>query len=90
MGELQAYVYILRCADDTLYTGWSNNLEKRLAAHNAGRGARYTRMRRPVKLVYWEPVSDRAAALKRELQIKRLSRAKKEILVRDQVLDRPF
>ena len=90
MGESQAFVYILRCADNTLYTGWTNDLKKRLATHNAGRGARYTRVRRPVKLVYWEPVVDRAAALKRELQIKRLSRAKKDILVRDQLGEPPF
>jgi len=90
MSKPQAYVYILRCADDTLYTGWTNNLEKRLAAHSAGRGGRYTRMRRPVELVYWEPVSGRVEALKRELQIKRLPRAKKEILVRGQTSERPF
>jgi putative endonuclease len=82
MCEFQAVVYMVRCADGTLYTGWTNDLEKRIAAHNAGRGGRYTRIRRPVELVYWEGVSGRAEALKRELQIKQLSRAKKDELVR--------
>ena len=88
--ESQAFVYIVRCADNTFYTGWTLNLEKRLIAHNAGRGGRYTRIRRPVDLVYWEPVSGRTEALRREIQIKRLSRAKKETLVRGQTPERPF
>ncbi|NLE77448.1 MAG: GIY-YIG nuclease family protein [Chloroflexi bacterium] len=71
------YVYILRCADDTFYTGWTENLEARLQAHNAGRGARYTRSRRPVRLAYAEPCGDRAAALRREAALKRLSRQRK-------------
>ncbi len=72
--------YLLRCADDTLYCGISNDLEKRLAAHNAGEGAKYTRGRIPVSVVYCESCPDKSAALKRELQIKRLSRSAKEAL----------
>ena len=71
------YVYILECADGTLYTGWTNNLDKRVAAHNAGRGARYTRMHRPVKLVYWENYATRSLAQRREAAIKRMRRAAK-------------
>ena len=72
--------YLLRCADDTLYCGITNNLDARLAAHNAGEGAKYTRGRAPVRLVHVEPCTDKSAALKRELQIKRLPRAKKKNL----------
>ena len=60
------YVYLLRCADGTLYTGFTNDLARRLAAHNAGRGAKYTRGRRPVELVYWESFSNKSSALRRE------------------------
>jgi len=73
--------YLLRCADDTLYCGITNDLEKRLAAHNAGEGAKYTRGRLPVRVAYSESCTDKSAALKRELQIKRLSRAGKVALV---------
>jgi putative endonuclease len=69
--------YILRCADATLYCGITNDLDKRLLAHNAGEGAKYTRGRAPVVLVYRESCADKSAALKRELQIKRLPRAAK-------------
>jgi putative endonuclease len=72
--------YLLRCADDTFYCGITNDLEKRLAAHNAGEGAKYTRGRLPVKVVYSESCADKSAALKRELQIKRLSRSAKQAL----------
>lgn len=72
--------YLLHCADDTLYCGITNHIEARLAAHNAGEGAKYTRGRTPVRLVYVEPCTDKSAALKRELQIKRLPRAKKKSL----------
>lgn len=74
-------VYILRCHDGSLYTGVTNDPGLRLAAHNAGRGAKYTATRRPVSLVYQEPAESKNAALKRELQIKRWSKAKKEALV---------
>lgn len=73
--------YILRCADDTLYTGITNDLAKRLAAHNAGSAAKYTRTRMPVELVFVEDCADRSAALKRELQIKGLKRPDKLALI---------
>jgi putative endonuclease len=77
------YVYILRCADDTLYTGITTDVERRVREHNAGGrlGARYTRARRPVTLCYAEPVPTRAAAAKREAAIKKLDRAAKTRLV---------
>ncbi len=75
-------VYMLRCQDGTLYTGATNNLERRVATHNRGRGAAYTRARLPVTLVYAEPAADRSAALRREAALKRLSRAQKLRLVR--------
>lgn len=71
------YTYILRCADGTLYTGWTNDLEKRLKAHNAGTGARYTRARLPVTLLYYETHTDKAEAMRREYAIKQLTRAQK-------------
>ena len=74
--------YLLCCADDTLYCGITNDLEKRLAAHNAGDGAKYTRGRLPVSVVYSEDCVDKSAALKREMQIKRLSRAAKQALLK--------
>ena len=76
-------VYIVRCADDSLYTGIARDLERRIAEHNAdkGQGASYTRSRRPVRLVYREPAADRSAASKREYQIKQLSRAEKLALI---------
>lgn len=75
------YVYLLRCADDTLYTGYTNDLSRRLAAHNSGRGAKYTRFRRPVALVYWELWPDKSSALRREYALKQLPRAKKLKLI---------
>lgn len=74
------YVYIVRCADRTLYTGVARDVHARVAAHNAGRGAKYTRARLPVKLVYHETAADRGAALRREHAIKCLSRAQKRAL----------
>lgn len=76
------YVYILRCKDDSLYTGWCVDLEKRLALHNSGKGAKYTRSKRPCKLVYYEEIDNKSEALKREIAIKKLTKAKKEDLVR--------
>ena len=73
--------YILCCADDTLYTGITNDLEKRLAAHNAGTAARYTRGRGPVELVFVESCAGKSAALKREMKIKSLSRTNKLALI---------
>jgi len=75
------YVYIVRCADGTLYTGWTTDVARRIAQHNAGRGARYTRIHRPVALVYREEVPDRSAAMRREVAIKKLDRERKERLV---------
>ncbi len=69
--------YLLQCADNTLYCGITNDLTKRLAAHNAGEGAKYTRGRTPVTLVYQEPCADKSSALKREREIKALPRADK-------------
>lgn len=79
---LPAYVYIVRCADGSLYTGWTTDVARRVAEHNAGRGARYTRQRGPVTLVYSEAQPDRAAAMRREEEIKRRGRAYKERLLR--------
>ena len=78
---MTAYTYLLRCADGTLYCGWTNDLAARLAAHNSGKGAKYTRARRPVRLVYSEPHPTRGEAMRREAAIKRLSRAEKEALM---------
>jgi putative endonuclease len=74
-------VYIVRCVDDSLYTGWTTNVERRVQEHNAGRGARYTASRRPVRLVFTEIQPDRRTAMRREQQIKRMSRVKKLELV---------
>lgn len=77
----RAYVYIVRCADGTLYTGWTLDVDRRVKEHNAGRGARYTRQRGPVTLVYWEAQPNRSAAMAREEQIKRRGRAYKDQLI---------
>ena len=77
------YVYILRCFDGTLYTGITNDLEKRVKAHAEGSGARYTRSRRPVEVVYWEPAESRSAATLREAEIKRLPRKHKLAMIAD-------
>lgn len=76
------YTYILRCGDGSIYTGWTNNLEKRLEAHNAGRGGRYTRSRLPVKLVYYESFDTKNEAMRREAAIKKLTRQEKEKLIK--------
>jgi len=78
---MTAYVYMVECADDTLYTGWATDVERRVKTHNAGRGARYTRQRGPVRLVYVEEWPDRRTAMQRELEIKRMSRARKLRLI---------
>ena len=75
-------VYVLRCGDGTLYTGATNDVVKRVETHAKGRGARYTRARLPVKLVFCEPAEDRSAALRREAALKRLTRAEKLKLIR--------
>lgn len=75
------FCYLLRCADDSLYCGITNDLEKRLAAHNAGTASKYTRVRLPVELAFAEPCADRSAASKREMEIKSLKRAEKLVLI---------
>jgi putative endonuclease len=74
---MTCFCYILECSDGTYYTGWTTDPERRLAQHNKGTGARYTKTRRPVKLVYIEPQPDKITALKRERAIKALPRKKK-------------
>lgn len=75
------YTYILRCADGSLYTGWTNDLNRRLAAHNAGRGGKYTRSHRPVELVYYEMFDTKEEAMRREAAIKQLTRPEKLALL---------
>lgn len=76
------YTYILKCKDGSLYTGWTNNLEKRVKAHNSGQGAKYTKSRRPVELVYYESFTTKEEAMSREYAIKKMTRKKKEKLIR--------
>lgn len=80
---MPCYCYIVECADGTYYTGWTTDPERRLKTHNAGRGAKYTQTRRPVRLVYVEEQADRKAAMKREAAIKKLGRKGKERLVQE-------
>ena len=75
------YTYILRCKDGSLYTGWTNDLEKRIRTHNEGRGGKYTRSRLPVELVYHEEFETKEEAMRREWEIKQLTRAEKEKLL---------
>lgn len=76
-----AYTYIVECADGTFYTGWTNQLEQRIESHNQGTGAKYTRSRRPVRLVYYEAFASKQEAMKREYAIKKLSRKDKLRLI---------
>ena len=78
---MAAFVYMLRCKDGSLYTGWNNDLEHRLAMHSSGRGAKYTRGRGPLELVYSEELPDKEAALRRECAIKKLRREQKLALL---------
>ena len=75
------YTYIVKCNDGTLYTGWTNNLEKRIKDHNDGKGAKYTKARLPVELEYYETFETKEEAMSREYAIKRLSRREKEELI---------
>ncbi len=75
------YIYILQCKDSTYYTGWTNNLEKRILQHNSGKGAKYTRARIPVELVYFEEYETKEQAMRREYEIKQMPRSKKEELI---------
>lgn len=76
------YTYVLRCRDNSLYTGWTNNIEKRLEDHNNGRGAKYTKARRPVELVYYELFETKEEAMRREWQIKQMKKSEKEELIK--------
>lgn len=88
--EKKNYVYILRCADGSFYTGWTTDPERRAKVHNSGKGAKYTRSRRPVELIYYESFDDKIEAQRRECAIKKLTRAEKEALIatRDRGLDK--
>lgn len=81
MGYVSFYVYLLRCADGTLYTGYTDDPVRRTKVHNAGKGAKYTRARLPVELVYQEACADKSAALRREYEIKQLTRVQKLKLI---------
>jgi len=78
------FVYVLRCADDTLYTGYTTDVQRRVAEHDAGEGAKYTRGRTPVDLVHVESFESKSAAMSREYEVKQLDRAGKERLVNNQ------
>lgn len=78
---MAAYVYMLACGDGSLYTGWTNDLEKRVRTHQAGQGGKYTRSRLPVRLAYYEVLPDKQAAMSREWHLKRLTHEQKLRLV---------
>lgn len=80
------YTYILQCSDGTYYTGWTNHLEERIKVHNLGRGAKYTRSRTPVELVYYETFETKEEAMRREYAIKQLTRKQKEQLIAEETL----
>lgn len=82
------YTYMLKCSDNTYYTGYTNDLEKRLKAHDEGKGAKYTRGRGPVELIYYEEYEDKHSAMRREWEIKRLSRSEKESMRQDWAMQR--
>lgn len=75
------YVYMVRCKNNSLYTGWTTDLERRIKEHNNGTGSKYTRANRPVELAYFEEIEDKYEAMKREYEIKQLTKAEKELLV---------
>ena len=75
------WVYILECSDGSYYTGWTNDLDKRIKTHNKGKGAKYTRARLPVKLIYFEEFEDKIEAMRRERNIKKMTRKQKEEMV---------
>lgn len=77
------YTYMVECSDGTLYTGWTNNIEKRIEIHNEGKGAKYTRSRLPVELKYYETFATKREAMQREYQIKQLSRQDKLKLIKE-------
>lgn len=77
------YTYIVKCSDGSLYTGWTNDLEKRIRAHNDGKGAKYTKSRRPVVLAYYEEFQTKEEAMRREWEIKQLDREQKIKMIRE-------
>ncbi len=79
--EKKYYAYMVICSDNTIYSGFTTNLEKRINTHNSGKGAKYTRTRTPVHLVYWEEFYDKSNALKKEYALKKLTRTKKLELI---------
>lgn len=79
--EKQDCVYMLKCSDGTLYTGWTNDIEKRFNAHQSGQGAKYTKVRRPVTLVYMEVCESKSSGMKREYEIKKMKREEKLKLI---------
>lgn len=82
-GKTMNYTYIVKCKDGTLYTGWTNDIEKRIEAHNTGKGAKYTKTRRPVELIYLEEFLTKEEAMKREYAIKQMSRQRKIKLIEE-------
>lgn len=82
--ENKNYTYIVRCSDGTLYTGWTNHLDRRIKAHNSGSGAKYTKTRTPVELVYYEEYEEKREAMRREYEIKQMTRKEKERLIQKQ------
>ena len=84
------YTYLLECSDGTFYCGWTNDLEKRVKAHNSGRGAKYTKPRRPVRLVWYETFETKEEAMSREVKVKRLSRKQKDELVAYGPVEKPI
>lgn len=80
---MENYIYILRCKDNSLYTGWTNNLKKRIEEHQKGKGAKYTKAHLPVELVYYETFPTKEEAMKREYAIKHMSRQEKMELIKD-------
>lgn len=79
------YTYIVKCSDGSLYTGWTNDLEKRIRAHNDGKGAKYTKSRRPVVLAYYEEFQTKEEAMRREWEIKQLDREQKMKMIREDI-----
>ena len=79
------YTYIVKCKDGCLYTGWTNNLEKRIRDHNEGKGAKYTKSRRPVMLAYYEEFQTKEEAMRREYAIKKMRRKEKEKLLEKEI-----
>lgn len=90
MEEKKNYTYILRCSDGTLYTGWTTDLKKRILVHNSGKGAKYTRCRLPVKLVYCEEFSTKSEAMRREVHIKRMNKLEKEALTQKYIVPEEY